>query len=162
MENPPKKFFRLAPGQYVRLKYAYIIQCTEAVKDTDGNITEIHCTYIPESKSGADTSGVKPKGTLHWVSTNSAIDVELRLYDRLFTEEDMDSVPGEYTDYLNPESLVTISHTKAEPELSNATMGQGYQFLRKGYFTLDKNSTKEKLIFNRAVGLKDSWAKGNK
>lgn len=162
MEKPPKKFFRLAPGQYVRLKYAYIIQCTEAVKDADGNITEIHCTYIPESKSGNDTSNVKPKGTLHWVSITDAIDTELRLYDRLFTEEDMDSVPGEYTDYLNPASLVILPHAKAEPELRNAKPGEGYQFLRKGYFTLDKNATEDKLIFNRAVGLKDSWVKGNK
>lgn len=162
MENPPKKFFRLAPGQYVRLKYAYIIQCTEAVKDADDNITEIHCTYIPESKSGNDTSNVKPKGTLHWVNIADAIDTELRLYDRLFTEEDMDSVPGEYTDYLNPASLVILPHAKAEPELKNAKPGEGYQFLRKGYFTLDKNATDEHLIFNRAVGLKDSWAKGNK
>lgn len=162
MENPPKKFFRLAPGQYVRLKYAYIIQCTEAIKGADGNITEIHATYVPESKSGNDTSNVKPKGTLHWVSTVDAVDVELRLYDRLFTEEDMDSVPGEYTDYLNPDSLVIISNAKAEPELKNAQLGEGYQFLRKGYFTLDKNKTEDNLIFNRAVGLKDSWAKGNK
>lgn len=162
MENPPKKFFRLAPGQWVRLKYAYIIQCTEAIKDAEGNITEIHCTYLPDSKSGADTSGVKPKGTLHWVSITDAVDVELRLYDRLFTEEDMDDVPGEYTDYLNPDSLITIAHAKAEPELTKAKTGEGYQFLRKGYFTLDKNATGEKLIFNRAVGLKDSWAKGNK
>ena len=144
------------------LKYAYIIQCTEAIKDAEGNITEIHCTYLPDSKSGADTSGVKPKGTLHWVSITDAVDVELRLYDRLFTEEDMDDVPGEYTDYLNPDSLITIAHAKAEPELTKAKTGEGYQFLRKGYFTLDKNATGEKLIFNRAVGLKDSWAKGNK
>ncbi|MCU7693100.1 glutamine--tRNA ligase/YqeY domain fusion protein [Haoranjiania flava] len=162
MENPPKKYFRLAPGQMVRLKYAYIIQCDSIVKDEQGAIKEIHCSYLPESKSGADTSGVRPKGTLHWVSIAHAVSAELRMYDRLFTEEDMDNVPGEYTDYLNPDSLKIIPNAYAEPALKEAKLGEGYQFLRKGYFALDKDGDADHLVFNRAVGLKDSWAKENK
>lgn len=162
MENPPKKYFRLAPGQMVRLKYAYIIQCDSIVKDEQGAIKEIHCSYLPESKSGADTSGVRPKGTLHWVSIAHAVSAELRMYDRLFTEEDMDNVPGEYTDYLNPDSLKIIPNAYAEPVLKEAKLGEGYQFLRKGYFALDKDADADHLVFNRAVGLKDSWAKENK
>lgn len=162
MENPPKKYFRLAPGQMVRLKYAYIIQCDSVVKDEQGAIKEIHCSYLPESKSGADTSGVRPKGTLHWVSIAHAVSAELRMYDRLFTEEDMDNVPGEYTDYLNPDSLKIIPNAYAEPALKEAKLGEGYQFLRKGYFALDKDADADHLVFNRAVGLKDSWAKENK
>ncbi len=162
MENPPKKYFRLAPGQMVRLKYAYIIQCDSILKDQQGAIKEIHCSYLPESKSGADTSGVRPKGTLHWVSIAHAVSAELRMYDRLFTEEDMDNVPGEYTDYLNPDSLKIIPNAYAEPVLKEAKLGEGYQFLRKGYFALDKDADADHLVFNRAVGLKDSWAKENK
>lgn len=162
MENPPKKYFRLAPGQMVRLKYAYIIQCDSIVKDEQGAIKEIHCSYLPESKSGADTSGVRPKGTLHWVSIAHAVSAELRMYDRLFTEEDMDNMRGEYTDYLNPDSLKIIPNAYAEPALKEAKLGEGYQFLRKGYFALDKDADADHLVFNRAVGLKDSWAKENK
>ncbi|ANI88041.1 glutamine--tRNA ligase [Arachidicoccus ginsenosidimutans] len=158
MEEPPKKFFRLAPGQMVRLKYAYLVRCDNFVKDENGNITEIHCTYIPESKSGNDTSGIKVKGTLHWVSAKYAKPIELRLYDRLFTAEDMDNIEGEYTDYLNPNSL-QISTAFAEPALLEDEENKAYQFMRKGYFVKDKMSTPEKPVFNRTVGLKDSWAK---
>ncbi|AYD47964.1 glutamine--tRNA ligase/YqeY domain fusion protein [Arachidicoccus soli] len=159
MENPPKKYFRLAPGQMVRLKYAYIIRCDEVVKDEAGNITEVHCSYLPESKSGDDSSGIKVKGTLHWVSIAEAKHIEIRLYDRLFTAEDMDDTEGEYTDYLNEHSLQVIQKAYAEPALLDATQQTPYQFLRKGYFILDKNSSPDHIIFNRTVGLKDSWAK---
>ncbi|MGF7232948.1 glutamine--tRNA ligase/YqeY domain fusion protein [Arachidicoccus sp.] len=159
MEEPPKKFFRLAPGQMVRLKYAYIVRCDSFVKDANGKITEVHCTYFPESKSGADGSTLKVKGTLHWVSVAHAKNMEIRLYDRLFTAENMDDVAGEYTDYLNPASLQTITNGYAEPALLEDTENTPYQFLRKGYFVLDKASTKDKIIFNRTVGLKDSWSK---
>ncbi|HEU0226935.1 MAG TPA: glutamine--tRNA ligase, partial [Arachidicoccus soli] len=159
MENPPKKYFRLAPGQMVRLKYAYIIRCDEVVKDEAGNITEVHCSYLPESKSGDDSSGIKIKGTLHWVSIAEAKHIEIRLYDRLFTAEDMDDTEGEYTDYLNEHSLQVIQKAYAEPALLDATQQTPYQFLRKGYFILDKNSSPDHIIFNRTVGLKDSWAK---
>jgi len=159
IENPPKKYFRLAPGQMVRLKHAYIVRCDNFVKDIDGNITEIHCTYIPESKSGNDTSGIKVKGTLHWVSAAHAKNITLRLYDRLFTAEDMDNIEGEYTDFLNPDSLQIISDALAEPALLEAADNKSFQFLRKGYFVKDKNATAENPVFNRTVGLKDSWAK---
>lgn len=162
MENPPKKYFRMTTGQYVRLKYAYILHCDEVIKDQEGNIIEIHCTYLPESKSGEDKSGIKPKGTLHWVNIDNAVNVELRLYDRLFTEENMDDVPGEYTDYLNKESLKIISNAYAEPALQEAKTDERYQFLRMGYFVPDYHSTRQKMIFNRTVGLKDSWSKENK
>jgi glutaminyl-tRNA synthetase len=159
MEEPPKKFFRLAPGQMVRLKYAYIVRCDSFVKDANGHITEVHCTYFPEIKSGADGSTLKVKGTLHWVSVAHAKNMEIRLYDRLFTAENMDDVAGEYTDYLNPSSLQTITNGYAESALLEDTENTPYQFLRKGYFVLDKASTKDKIIFNRTVGLKDSWSK---
>lgn len=160
MEEPPKKYFRLAPGATVRLKYAYLIRCDHVVKDDTGNITELHCSYIPESKSGNDTSGIKVKGTLHWVSAQHAKPIELRLYDRLFTAEDMDNIEGEYTDYLNPGSLQIIPNALAEDALFMTDGNKRtYQFLRKGYFVEDKDSTPEHPVFNRTVGLKDSWAK---
>jgi len=160
MEEPPKKYFRLAPGATVRLKYAYLIRCDHVVKDDTGNITELHCSYIPESKSGNDTSGIKVKGTLHWVSAQHAKPIELRLYDRLFTAEDMDNIEGEYTDYLNPGSLQIIPNALAEDALfMTGGNKRTYQFLRKGYFVEDKDSTPEHPVFNRTVGLKDSWAK---
>jgi len=162
MENPPKKFFRLAPGQKVRLKSAYIIQCDEVIKAPDGSIKEIRCTYLPESKSGADTSGLKVQGTLHWVSVPHAITVELRLYDRLFKVEDPSNEEGDFKDYVNPDSLQTVSIAYAEPALKNAKFDDRYQFLRKGYFCLDKDSSEEKMIFNRTVTLKDTWAKENR
>ena len=157
MENPPKKYFRLAPGQMVRLKSAYIIKCDEVIKDEKGNITELHCTYIPESKSGHDTSGIHVKGTLHWVSVKHAIAVEVREYDRLFKVEDPSSEEGDFKDYINPDSLKVVKAAFAEPSLKNAKFEERYQFIRKGYFTLDKDSSTSGMVFNKTVGLKDSW-----
>lgn len=162
MENPPKKYFRLAPGQMVRLKSAYIIKCDEVIKDADGNITELHCSYIPESRSGSDTSGIHVKGTLHWVSVPHGIGVEIREYDRLFKVEDPGNEEGDFKDYINPNSLRVISNAVAEPELIKARFNERYQFLRKGYFCLDKDSSEERLVFNRTVTLKDTWAKEQK
>ena len=159
MEDAPKKFFRLAPGKMVRLKAAYIIQCDEVVKDEQGNITELKCTYFPDSRSGSDTSGIVVKGTLHWVSVAHAKEVEIRMYDRLFTEEHLDGAEGDFKDYINPHSLDIIAKAYAEPALADATITDRFQFLRKGYFCLDSNSTADKLIFNRTVTLKDTWAK---
>lgn len=158
MENPPKKYFRLAPGQMVRLKSAYIIKCEEVVKAADGSISEIHCIYFPESKSGSDTSGLQVKGTLHWVSAAAAIEVEVREYDRLFKVEDPTDEEGDFKDYINPDSLKVVKGY-AEPSLATARTKERFQFLRKGYYCLDKDSTTEKLIFNRTVTLKDGWAK---
>ena len=159
MEVAPKKYFRLAPGQMVRLKSAYIIRCDEVVKDADGNITELLCTYIPESKSGSDTSGINVKGTLHWVSARHAVKAEVRLYDRLFKVEDVGNAEGDFKDHINTESLEVIGNAFAEPALAADSSESRYQFLRKGYFCLDKDSTQEKLVFNRTVTLKDTWAK---
>lgn len=159
MEVAPKKYFRLAPGQMVRLKSAYIIKCDDFVKDADGNITELHCTYIPESKSGSDTSGINVKGTLHWVSAPHAVHAEVRLYDRLFRVEDPSSEEGDFKDYINPNSLEVVETVYAEPALAQSKFEERYQFLRKGYFCLDKDTSEEKLIFNRTVTLKDTWAK---
>lgn len=161
METPPKKFFRLAPGQMVRLKSAYIIRCDEVVKDENGIIHELRCTYIPESRSGADTSGINVKGTLHWVSIKEAVRVELRLYDRLFRVEDPSSEEGDFKEYINPDSLVTITGY-AEASLMNAKFSERYQFLRKGYFCLDKDTSPGRIVFNRTVTLKDAWAKEQK
>jgi glutaminyl-tRNA synthetase len=161
MEVAPKKYFRLAPGQMVRLKSAYIIKCDEVIKDEKGNITALHCSYIPESKSGSDTSGIHVKGTLHWVSVKHAITTELRLYDRLFKVEDPTDEAGDFKEYINPDSLQTINAAYAEPDLKNARFEDRYQFLRKGYFTLDKDSSPSVLVFNRAVTLKDSFKPKN-
>lgn len=162
MEIPPKKFFRLAPGQMVRLKSAYIIRCDEVVKNDAGTITELHCSYIPESKSGSDTSGINVKGTLHWVSAKHAVFAEVRLYDRLFRVEDPSSEEGDFKSYINPDSLQVIDHVYAEPALLKSSFDERYQFLRKGYFCLDKDTSEEKLVFNRTVTLKDAWAKEQK
>ena len=162
MENPPKKYFRLAPGQMVRLKHAYIIQCDEVIKDGDGNITQLNCTYVPESRSGADTSGLKVKGTLHWVNAKDCISVRVNEYDRLFQVEDPSGEDGDFKDYINPNSLKIDENALAEPALKGATIDQRFQFLRKGYFTLDTGSSDEKLVFNKTVGLKDSWSKEQK
>lgn len=159
MEVPAKKWFRLAPGAMVRLKFAYIVKCEDFVKDENGNVTEIHCTYIPESKSGNDTSGINVKGTIHWVSAQHAKTAEIRLYDRLFTSETPDAEEGDFKDYLNPESLTVLPNAYIEPALADANLNERYQFIRKGYFCLDKDSTAEKLVFNRTVTLKDTFKK---
>jgi glutaminyl-tRNA synthetase len=159
MEVAPKKYFRLAPGQMVRLKSAYIIKCEEVIKDNNGIITEVHCTYIPESKSGSDSSGIHVKGTLHWVSAKHAIQAEVRLYDRLFKVEDVANAEGDFKDHINPDSLEVISNAYAEPALAKDSMDHQFQFLRKGYFVIDKDSSPTKLVFNRTVTLKDAWAK---
>jgi glutaminyl-tRNA synthetase len=158
MEVPPKKYFRLAPGQMVRLKSAFIIKCEEVVKDASGKVIELRCTYVPESKSGSDVSGIQVKGVIHWVNAKTALPVEVRLYDRLFTIEDMGAIEDDFTNHLNPHSL-EVKTVFAEPSLTAATVGEHFQFLRMGYFCLDPDSTVTKLIFNRAVTLKDMWAK---
>lgn len=159
MEEPAKKWFRLAPGAMVRLKSAYIVKCESFVKDETGRVTEIHCSYIPESKSGSDTSGISVKGTIHWVSAAHALPAEVRLYDRLFTSENPLAVEGDFKDTINPQSLQVITGAMVEPSLKEANLEKRYQFIRKGYFCLDKDSTAEKLVFNRTVTLKDAWAK---
>ena len=161
MEDPPKKYFRLAPGQMVRLKHAYIIRCDEVVKSSDGAVTEIRATYFPESKSGSDTSGIQVKGTLHWVSAPDAFHTEVRLYDRLFQVENPAEAEGDFKDHLNPDSL-TVLHVYAEPSLRSAAPGERFQFLRMGYYTPDKTSTAEHPVFNRTVTLRDHWTKQNK
>ncbi len=158
MEVPAKKWFRLAPGAMVRLKSAYIVRCDEFIKDENGMITEIHCTYFPESKSGHDTSGLQTKGVIHWVSAKHAGIAEVRLYDRLFKVENPSSEEGDFKDYINPDSLQVVN-AFIEPSLKDATLDKRYQFLRKGYFCLDKDSSADKLVFNRTVTLKDAWAK---
>ena len=159
MEEPPKKFFRLGPGLMVRLKHAYIVKCDSFVKDDSGKVTEIHCTYIPESKSGSDTSGIHVKGTIHWVNVATAKTAEVRLYDRLFKVEDPSSEEGDFKDYINPDSLQVLPAVYIEPALAEAKAGEQFQFLRKGYFAVDKDSTPGHIIFNRTVGLKDTFAK---
>lgn len=163
MENPPKKFFRLAPGQEVRLKGAYIIKCEEVIKDADGNITELRCTIDPESRSGMPGAARKVKGTLHWVSAKDAVDATARLYDRLFMVENMAEAEGDFHDHMNPESLKIVEGIKVEPfAAKNATPGAHFQFQRVGYFTPDLDSTPDHLIFNRSIALKDTWAKEQK
>lgn len=157
MEAPPKKFFRLGVGLMVRLKSAYIIKCESYLKDDEGRVTEIYCSYIPESRSGSDTSGIQVKGTIHWVGAKEAAKVSVRLYDRLFRVADPDAGEGDFKDYINPESLQTIEQAYAEPSLLEATPGTAYQFIRKGYFCLDKSSAGDQLVFNRTVTLKDGW-----
>lgn len=161
MENPPKKFFRLAPGSEVRLKGAYIIKCEEVVKDDAGNIIELRCTYDPDSHSGAPGASRKVKGTLHWVSAKHAVDAEVRLYDRLFEVENPAAQPDrDFREMLNPDSLVTVNTAKIEPFAAEiARKGAKLQFQRVGYFTPDYDSTPEHLIFNRTIALKDSWEK---
>lgn len=158
MEDAPKKFFRLGPGLSVRLKHAYIVTCNDFIKDENGKVTEVHCTYVPNSKSGEDTSGLKVKGTIHWISVPHAKEAEVRLYDRLFNDENPAAAEN-FKDSINPESLHVIERAYIEPDLSTATPGKGYQFIRLGYFTLDTHSTPEHLVFNRTVTLKDSWGK---
>jgi glutaminyl-tRNA synthetase len=159
MEVPAKKYFRLSPGQMVRLKSAYIIKCDEVIKDGQGNVSELRCTYIPESKSGSDVSGIAVKGVIHWVSASQALKVEVRLYDRLFKEEDLSQMPDDFKTYLNPDSLKSLTNVFAEPSLASAQFNDRFQFMRVGYFCLDPDSRPGKLVFNRAVTLRDMWAK---
>jgi len=161
-ENPPKKYFRLAPGQEVRLKGAYIVKCVDVVKDDKtGEITEVHCTYDPQSRGGNASDGRKVKGTIHWVSAAHAIDAEVRLYDHLFSVPN----PGadenvDFIEQLNPNSLEVLKSCKLEPSLAGAKPGDAFQFLRLGYFCVDLVDSKEgSLVFNRTVTLKDTWAK---
>ncbi|MCL2133267.1 MAG: glutamine--tRNA ligase, partial [Bacteroidales bacterium] len=159
MENPPKKYFRLSPGNEVRLKYAYIIKCEEVIKDELGNVKELHCTYDPETRSGLGSSR-QVKGAIHWVSAAHALPAEVRLFDRLFTEAQMDNIPEDkdYKDFLNPQSL-QLAKAYIEPALANIQTGINVQLERLGYFILDKDSKPDRLVFNRTVTLKDSWAK---
>ncbi len=164
MEDAPRKFFRLSPGRDVRLKSAYIIHCEDFTKDSDGNVTEIRATYYPDSKSGSDTSGIKAKGTLHWVSTQHAVPVEIRNYDRLFRVENPAAEEGDFLDHVNPDSLNVIKGALAEPALIDDIKAEKgdpvhFQFLRKGYYFEDPDSTPEKPVFNQTVGLRDNWAK---
>ena len=164
MENPPKKFFRMTPGQEVRLKGAYIVKCEAAVKDADGNITEIHCTYDPDSHSGAPGAARKVKGTLHWVSARHAVDATVRLYDRLFSVENPAAeTERDFREMLNPDSLKVVEGVKVEPFVAeNAERGTKFQFQRVGYFTPDYDSKPGALVFNRTIALKDSWEKEQK
>lgn len=161
MEDAPKRYHRLAPGREVRLRYAYFVTCTHCVKDDDGNIIEVHCQYDPETRGGNAPDGRKVKGTIHWVSAELCIDAEVRLYDRLFSVENPNEAPegGDWKDNLNPESLTVVEAARLEPEVTGAEPGTRYQLERTGYFCVDTESTSEKLILNRTVGLRDSWAK---
>jgi len=161
MENPPNKFYRLAPGREVRLRYAYFITCTGAVKDADGNVTELRCTYDPATRGGDAPDGRKPKATLHWVSADHALEAEVRLYDRLFATANPDDVPdgGHWKDNLNPNSLEVIANAKVEPSLADAPAGYRCQFERKGYFCVDPDTRPGRPVFNLTVGLRDEWAR---
>jgi glutaminyl-tRNA synthetase len=158
MEDAPKKFFRLAPGREVRLLGAYYVTCTGVVKDEAGNVIELRCAYDPESRGGATPDGRKVKGTLHWVSADHAVPAEVRLYDTLFTKEDPEE-GGDFMDNLNPDSLQVIPEAMVEPDLASARPGDRFQFMRQGYFVVDPDSTPQKLVFNRTVSLRDTWAK---
>jgi glutaminyl-tRNA synthetase len=160
-EDPPKQYFRLAPGREVRLRYGYFVTCKSVVKDASGEVVEIHCTYDPATRGGNAPDGRKVKSTIHWVSAGHAIDAEVRLYDTLFTREDPNEVDEgqDFTANLNPNSLEVLSGAKLEPSLSGAKPGTGYQFERLGYFSVDPDTTPEKLVFNRTVALRDTWAK---
>lgn len=161
MVDPPKKYFRLAPGQEVRLKGAYIVKCEDYKTDAEGNVAEVYCTYDPQTKSGMPDANRKVKGTLHWVSAQHAQDIEVRLYDRLFMDEDP-SAAEDYLKILNPDSLTVLKNCKAEPSLANAKTGDKFQFQRLGYFCVDSDSADGQLVFNRTASLKDTWAKQNK
>ena len=160
-EDPPKQYFRLAPGREVRLRYGYFVKCTDVVKDASGRVVEIHCTYDPATRGGNAPDGRKVKSTIHWVSAEHALDVEVRLYENLFLRENPnDASEGkEFTDYLNPNSLEVVAGCKVEPALAGAAPGSRFQFERLGYFCVDRDSTEGKLVFNRTVALRDTWAK---
>jgi glutaminyl-tRNA synthetase len=160
-EDPPKQYFRLAPGREVRLRYAYFVTCRSVVKDANGQVTEIHCTYDPATRGGNAPDGRKVKSTIHWVSAEHAIDAEVRLYDTLFTREDPNQTDEgqEFTANLNPQSLEVVSGAKVEPSLRGAAAGSSFQFERLGYFSVDPDTRPEKPVFNRTVALRDTWAK---
>jgi glutaminyl-tRNA synthetase len=161
MAEPPKKFYRLAPGREVRLRYAYFVTCTDVIKDESGNIVELHCTYDPATRGGDAPDGRKVKSTLHWVSTGHALEAEVRLYDHLFTKENPDdTAEGEdFKSNLNPNSRQILISCRVEPSLGRAEPGSRYQFERLGYFCVDPDSSDGKLVFNRTVSLRDTWAK---
>src|SRR5580658_2924905 len=160
-EDPPKQYFRLAPGREVRLRYGYFVTCRSIVKDANGQVTQIHCTYDPATRGGNAPDGRKVKSTIHWVSAEHAIDAEVRLYDTLFTREDPNQVDEghDFTENLNPQSLEVVSGAKLEPSLHGAAPGSSYQFERLGYFSVDPDTRPDKLVFNRTVALRDTWAK---
>ncbi|NQV23263.1 MAG: glutamine--tRNA ligase/YqeY domain fusion protein [Rhodopirellula sp.] len=164
LEDAPRKYFRLSPGREVRLRYAYLVTCTSVVKDDDGHVIEVRCTYDPASKGGNAPDGRKVKGTIHWVSAKHAVDAKVCLYDRLFSQESPDDVPEgqDWKDGLNPGSLEILSDAKLEPSLATAAPGERFQFERNGYFCVDQDSTSESLTFNRTATLRDSWIKQNK
>ncbi len=160
MEDPPKKFFRLAPGREVRLKHAYIIKCEDIIKNDAGEVIELHCTFDPDTKSGEGSSDRKVKGTLHWVSASHAADAEIRLYDHLLLDDEENDDPDvDWKDKLNPDSLQRLTKCKVEPALAEVSVGDRFQFLRQGYFCADRDSRPERPVFNRIVALRDSWAK---
>lgn len=159
MEEAPKKFFRLAPGLSVRLKHAYIITCNEVIKDAAGQITELHCTYNVDSKSGSDTSGIHVKGVIHWVDAATAVNATVRMYNRLFTVEDPANAEGDFKDHINAHSMELNTRAKVEASLLKALPGEQFQFMRKGYFCVDRDSAADKLVFNQTVSLKDTFAK---
>ncbi|NDD64339.1 MAG: glutamine--tRNA ligase, partial [Acidobacteria bacterium] len=160
-EDPPKQFYRLAPGREVRLRYGYLITCREAIKDAAGNIVELRCTYDPETKGGNTPDGRKVKSTIHWVSAAHAVDAEVRLYDTLFAKEDPNEAEDgqDFTANLNPGSLQVLTGCKVEPGLRDAVPGTRYQFERMGYFCVDRDSRSGRPVFNRTITLKDTWAK---
>lgn len=160
MEEPPRKFFRLAPGREVRLRYAYYITCTDVVKDENGEITELHCTYDPETKGGNSADGRKVKATLHWVSASENVEAEVRLYDRLFLDEEPDGHKDrDFKEFMNPDSLTILGKCYVEPFVKEAKPLDSFQFERLGYFNVDLDSSDEKLVFNRTAQLRDNWAK---
>ena len=159
MEDAPKKYFRLTPGQEVRLKNAYIVRCTGCVKDADGNVTEVLAEYDPNTKSGMPGADRRVKGTLHWLSQEDSLDCEVRLYDRLFTVENPGADERDFRELLNPDSLQVLDHCKIEPYAQSLPVGSYLQFQRTGYFNIDSDSTPSRLVFNRTVSLKDTWAK---
>src|SRR5438552_1686518 len=162
LENPPKKFFRLAPGREVRLRWGYYITCVDVVKDKKtGEVVELHCTYDPQTRGGSSPDGRKVQGTIHWVSAAHALAAEVRLYDHLFAKPDPDDIPqgSDYKINLNPNSLEVLTTCRVEPNLAAAAPGSRYQFERQGYFCVDPDSSPGALVFNRTVSLRDSWAK---
>jgi glutaminyl-tRNA synthetase len=160
-EVPPKGYYRLSPGREVRLRYGYFITATSVVKNAQGEVTEVHCTYDPATRGGDSPDGRKVKSTIHWVSAAHAIDADVRLYETLFSVENPNDVPEgkDWTDLLNPHSLETLTSCKVEPSLAGSAPGSRYQFERLGYFCADADSTRHRVVFNRTVALRDSWAK---